>query len=77
LFPELINGVMQSNFERDSTAITDDESQFFVLQKEAFNKMSHSFQPEFKELQELANYRRERHRKLKAALFEKVKKLYA
>ena len=31
LFPETLNGVPQANIERDSTAISDTESQFFVL----------------------------------------------
>lgn len=46
---------------RDSTAISDQDSQFFVLQKEAINKMSNTFYAEFKEVENLAIFRRRRH----------------
>jgi hypothetical protein len=39
-----------SNTERDSTAISDTESQFFVLQKDALNRMATVFTSEFQEI---------------------------
>lgn len=67
---------MFSNSERDSTAISDTESQFFVLQKEVLNKMQQTFEKEFGEIETLARKRRKRHKKLIKNLVRKCRQIY-
>lgn len=76
LFPDLVNGLPSSSTERDSTGIADADSHFFVLQKDAFNKMSNVFHTEFKEIAILARKRRKRHRLLIKTLVAKVQQIF-
>lgn len=49
---------------RDSTAVSDAESKFFVLQRESIVKMQQVFHNEFNEIKQLAKLRKARHKKL-------------
>ena len=63
----------QLSAERDSTAVAEQDCNFFVLTKEPFTKMKQVFCAEFAEIQTLALKRRTRHGFLIQSLINKVR----
>lgn len=56
------------HFERDSTAVAEEECQFFVLSREVLMSLKRTFAREVQEMEELATKRKRNHRHLIKAL---------
>jgi len=63
------------HFERDSTAMAAIESHFFVLAREVIENLKLVFHKELKEMEDLAQLRRRKHKRLIMELARKVLKI--
>jgi len=70
---DFLNEMHSEHNYRDGTAITERESNFFILSKESIQKHKLNFRAEMQEMEEISARRRKKHRNLIATLSAKVK----
>ena len=69
---DFLSDINSEHNYRDGTAITERESNFFILSKESIQKHKQNFRAEMQEMEEISARRRKKHRNLIATLSAKV-----
>jgi hypothetical protein len=69
---DFLNDIHSEHNYRDGTAITEKESNFFILSKESIQKHKQNFRAEMQEMEEISARRRKKHRNLINTLAAKV-----
>lgn len=69
---DFLNDMSSEHNSRDGTAITEKESNFFILSKESIQKHKLTFREEMQEMDEISLRRKKKHRNLITTLAAKV-----